>query len=162
MTFGRERRPLADRMASKTITGPDCWLWSGTKDSWGYGQIKVLGYYRQAHRVAFELANGPIQRGLFVCHRCDNPACVRPDHLFLGTPNDNHRDMMRKGRASFATGERHSQAKISARDAARIPLLYADGLSMAAIGERFGIHATTVSSVLRGRTWTKETNLTST
>lgn len=101
-------RPLAERFWKRVdrVERPDaCWLWKGTKTRLGYGQIGAdaqPGIYRPAvlyaHRVAWELANGPIPTGLFVCHRCDTPGCVRPDHLFLGTQTDNMRDAAKKGR----------------------------------------------------------------
>jgi len=79
--------------------GPSCWEWIGFVRKDGYG-IYMIGPGRpiSAHRYAFQTANGPIPNGLFVCHRCDNPRCVRRDHLFLGTASDNSRDMAAKGR----------------------------------------------------------------
>lgn len=82
--------------------GPECWLWTGAPNSAGYGMVgegpagadrKIL-----AHRLAWEIHFGPIPEGMFVCHHCDTPLCVRPDHLFLGTHTDNMRDMAAKGR----------------------------------------------------------------
>ena len=78
--------------------GTGCWPWLGCLTGGGYGQIRNSGRYQQAHRAAWELKYGPIPEGLVVCHRCDNPRCVRPDHLFLGTATDNMRDMYSKGR----------------------------------------------------------------
>lgn len=85
---------------------PDaCWRWTGSTDAKGYGRVFHDGKYRAAHRIAFALAYGPIPAGMFVCHRCDNPRCVNPNHLFLGTIQDNTADMVTKGR--HARGERH-------------------------------------------------------
>jgi hypothetical protein len=82
--------------------GP-CWVWIGSPDKHGYGLLFVAFPHRYvpAHRVSYELNVGPIPEGLFVLHRCDNPPCVRPDHLFLGTKSDNSRDMHQKGRAGL-------------------------------------------------------------
>jgi hypothetical protein len=84
--------------------GDGCWEWTGTVLNTGYGQ---LGFFRNgkrtnhaAHRLSYEINKGPIPRGLFVCHHCDNPRCVRPEHLFLGTAKDNSQDMVAKGRAA--------------------------------------------------------------
>lgn len=99
----------------KKEDGDGCWEWQGYYFESGYGGIKIDQKQRQAHRVSWELAHGPIEGHVpghpdlevCVCHRCDNPRCVRPDHLFLGTDADNHRDAEAKGRVS--RGEKHSK-----------------------------------------------------
>jgi hypothetical protein len=93
-----ERRTLADRMAALSAVGDGCWEWQGAHDGDGYGLIKIDGKLRRATRVAWETAYGPIPAGLSVLHSCDNPPCVRPDHLMLGTQRANIRDMLAKGR----------------------------------------------------------------
>ena len=82
----------------RVVMGTGCWEWAGKRTSLGYGRLKVGPRYWYAHRRAWVLAKGPIPSGMRVCHRCDNPSCVRPDHLWLGTQTDNVRDMMTKGR----------------------------------------------------------------
>lgn len=99
----RPRQPLSLRFWDKVERNEDgCWLWRASTDPRGYGKIVVHvdGEARLsgAHRVSWELANGPIPTGLCVLHRCDTPSCVRPDHLFLGTLADNTKDMYGKGR----------------------------------------------------------------
>jgi len=104
------RRSAADRFWEKVDTSRECWEWTGSKRPLGYGQMGIPGTNRPvgAHRISWELHFGPIPDDMFVCHRCDNPKCVRPDHLFLGTPTDNVRDMVAKGR--HKTPFRHSPA----------------------------------------------------
>lgn len=93
---------LRQRFAAKVRRTPDCWLWTGSATPCGYGQMWVGrrgdGGPLYAHRIAWQLSHGPVPEGLSVLHHCDTPACVRPDHLFLGTHTDNMRDASRKGR----------------------------------------------------------------
>jgi hypothetical protein len=91
--------PIADRFWPKVDRSGECWVWTASKMPDGYGQIGVEGHRpKRAHRVSWELHFGPIPPGMLVLHRCDNPPCVRPDHLFLGTSRDNTLDMVGKRR----------------------------------------------------------------
>lgn len=87
----------------------DCWPWKGGFYPDGYGRVRMGGKPKRAHRVAYELANGPVPKGLLVCHTCDNPKCCNPSHLFAGTRQDNFDDMVRKGRAKLFAANLEAQ-----------------------------------------------------
>lgn len=89
---------------------PKCWVWTGTKFN-EYGCFYILGKSFRAHRFSWVLKNGPIKYGLWVCHKCDNPPCVRPSHLFLGTRADNMRDAFKKGRLPKIDGRLKTHCK---------------------------------------------------
>ncbi len=86
------------RFWDRVLIGDGCWEWQGNRSESGYGRVKIDGVRWQAPRLAYKLWHGRLARDLFVCHACDNPPCVRPDHLWLGTQADNLRDAYAKGR----------------------------------------------------------------
>lgn len=107
----RKRRPVADRFWEKVQKTDSCWLWTGGSVPRGYGRfLWPDGRKGYAHRFSYELANGPVPDGLWVLHCCDNPPCVRPDHLWLGTHADNMHDMAAKGRKWHPTHCPHGHA----------------------------------------------------
>ncbi len=125
-----------------------CWPYREAGDKDGYGLYRVPGGGKvRAHRYAFAATNGRIPRGLWVCHRCDNPACCNPRHLFLGDAADNHADMVRKGRRAKPA------ARLSPDDVRAIRAAYAAGDRQADIAPRFGVCQVTVSQIVRCRTW---------
>lgn len=134
----------------------NCWVWIRAKHEWGYGHLQVGGRTNTAHRVSFELANGPIPEGMFVLHRCDTPACVRPEHLRLGTPQDNTRDMFEKGRAAFAgaKGEANSHAKLTEQEVIAIRQRFQRGELIVRLAVEYGVCKSAISSIVNGRAWT--------
>jgi len=134
--------------------GP-CWVWTAGKVSQGYGAIAVTRRKQApAHRAAWLLTNGAIPEGLWVLHKCDNPACVRPEHLFLGTSTDNARDRSAKGRNGWPLAcEKHHKAKYSVEQILEIRRLSADGISQAEIARSLKVHAQTVWCVIHNRRW---------
>lgn len=90
---------VEERFKNKyTKDASGCWLWTAYKDRDGYGYLQVSGKSIRAHRVSWELTNGPIPNGMFICHSCDTSSCVNSDHLFIGTGTDNMKDKINKGR----------------------------------------------------------------
>lgn len=145
----------ANRLAARTEpdTNGGCTLWTGGTVG-GYGRIKVDKKKVLTHRLAWKLANGPIPDGLHVLHRCDVPACVNPDHLFLGTPASNAADMLTKGRGADFRGERNGKAKLTDKDVVTIRARLAAGEGGAAIARDFSVSRVAVSRIKRGKAWT--------
>lgn len=138
--------------AHRPDLGP-CWLWTGTNDGrYGRQYQSGMGRSEGAHRLASELADGPIPDGLSVLHHCDTPLCVRPTHLFRGTQTVNVADMMAKGRV--ARGERASRARLTEADVRRLRDMAARGTDRASLGRTFGITAQYAGRVVDRRTWT--------
>lgn len=111
-----------DEFWQKVQKTSTCWIWTGCVSNTGYGRVTVTGHKQDgAHRLSYEFANGPFDRDLYVLHRCDNPVCVNPDHLFLGTQKDNMADMIEKNRGkrlgrkmgSHNTVRRSSESRIA-------------------------------------------------
>lgn len=150
---------IEERFWSKVDkNGPNgCWVWNAMLSK-GYGKFKYRGKMSPAPRVAWELTNGPIPDGLFVCHDCpdgDNPRCVNPAHMFLGTPKDNTQDMIKKGRSRNARGEAQGNAKLDDARVLEIRELYAGGsVTQAQLADMFDVKAVTVHAIVTGRTWT--------
>lgn len=151
-----EERPAPRLPWERVATGriDECWEWAGARKESGYGVLAIDGRQARAHRVSYEDAFGPIPAGLLVCHHCDNPPCVNPAHLFLGTYADNNRDMAEKGRArggSRVSGERHHRARLTDTAVETIRAAVAAGESQAAVARRFGVSTSQVNNIVHGR-----------
>lgn len=127
----------AERFWSKVNKSGDCWLWTGSRFPKGYGQAFVDRYPMGAHRVSWILTFGEIPTGQQVLHHCDNPPCVRPDHLFLGTHKDNMRDRNTKKRMAY--GNRSGMSKVTEDEVREILRLYASGMTQAELRRRYGL-----------------------
>lgn len=131
----------------------ECWEWIGSCHwQWRYGNFNVDGKHKAAHRMSWELHNGPIPDGMVVCHKCDNPPCVNPDHLFLGTIADNNLDKKLKGRQD-EKGEKNGRAKITWTDVIDIRILHKLGISFADLGKSYNLNPVSISYICSGRNW---------
>lgn len=142
--------------------GPEaCWPWTGARSSSGYGQFGINGGQVGSHCQSYTLTYGPIPDGLWVLHRCDNPPCCNPAHLFLGTPKDNTQDALSKGRITsgdahwtrrhperLPRGERHPQSKLSDSQRGEVITLWDTGeYSVQDLASRFGVHRDTIRNL---------------
>jgi hypothetical protein len=131
-----------------------CWLWTASRFRNGYGRFNIsYGWAAGAHVVSYALTNGTIPTGMSVCHHCDNPPCVRPDHLFLGTTTDNWNDAVAKGRVTCPRGTDRPNARLN-DDAVRIIRSAPRERDMRRrLAEEYGVSASTISSVRAGQKW---------
>ena len=130
-----------------------CWNWAGHLTEKGYGQFGVDGGIVRAHRFSFEALKGEIEPGMNVCHHCDNPSCVNPDHLFLGDQQKNIDDMMSKGRNLGGVTASRYQGKVDDQVVEKIKELRASGHRNVDIAKRFGISQSYCSGLARGVDW---------
>lgn len=150
---GRKQITLEEKFWSYCHPGPrdDCWEWQGGKQGRGYGRIRFQSHYLFVHRVSYELHHGPIPTGLNVCHHCDNPSCVNPHHLFLGTQKENMQDMVKKQRQTI--GERNGCSKLTENDVHQIRQMRLDGMIEREIADKFNVTRSAIAGILQGKTW---------
>ncbi len=152
-----DRQYFTDRFLSKVEkgAGDECWEWTGCKRN-RYGLFHMDGKLVSAHRTskAWEMGlSGPDKIDLMVLHKCDNPGCVRPDHLFMGSNQDNMDDMLSKKRQSCRVGELNTRSRLSERDVRAIRVLDRMGVSRKQIKEMFGVSKTAIAQIIRRETW---------
>jgi hypothetical protein len=147
------RRSLGQRIATRTNFSGPCWEWTGARDGCGYGHIKIDGKVERVHRVVFESHHGPIPTGMKICHRCDNPSCLRPTHLFLGTHADNMSDMKAKGRARSFRGSASRRARWDEKTIAIIKRRLLNGEVPNRLNAEYGMGNSSIYSIKSGRTW---------
>ncbi len=149
---------LKERFLKHVQKTESCWLWISATNGKGYGMISIYNEEtkqsrgRLAPRVSWEIFKGDIPKRLFVLHECDNPACVNPDHLFLGNQMDNLKDMIAKGRAKKRglRGEEHNQHILTEIQVKEIRDSQEKGVDLA---NRYGVVPTTISDIRKGKSW---------
>lgn len=152
-------KPAIERVLEKVVRLPfsGCWIFMGATNSFGYGIVGTGARGMpndRAHRITYKYFHGEIPAGMFVCHKCDVPSCCNPDHLFVGTNQDNVRDMISKGRNSLPprnphiVGSVHPGAKLNEEQVAEIRKMYASGVVQQKLAEQFGVARQTISKVV--------------
>ena len=146
MTTARER--FFEKVERDATT--DCWNWTGTIDRGGYGKLKVDGKMERAHRFSFHTFNGAIPSGNVVLHKCDNPRCVNPSHLSVGTHADNVTDMFAKGRQPKRIGKNNGRAKLTDDD---VRAIRKSSLTQSDLAARYGIARSQISMIKNRVSW---------
>jgi hypothetical protein len=130
-----------------------CWNWQGSRSRKGYGSFGFEGKIQAAHRVSWQIRFGPIPSGLYVCHHCDNPGCVRPDHLFLGTQKENMADMKRKGRADRTKKVKGEAVGNSKLNEEQVRVIRSDTRTQEAIAADYHVTPSCISFIKRRVSW---------
>ena len=163
---------IAQRFWEKVDKSPghgqrgDCWVWTAYRDRDGYGNFHIEAHPEKAHRVSYRISKGDIPAGIFVLHSCDNPPCVNPEHLSLGTVQDNSDQMVARGRAP--TGDQHwahvhpekvrhgsriNTTKLTVGQVQEIRQRCAFGTTYAALGREYGVYPSTIRRVANRKCW---------
>jgi hypothetical protein len=144
---------LVERMENFTVKTNGCWKWTGGKTAQGYGNIWFDGSLRRANRIRWQLCFGEIPEGMLVLHKCDNPECTNPDHLFIGTQKDNMQDMIQKGRGRKANGSSHYMSKFTEQDILEMRKLSKEGHDINYISEKFSAKKGTIRAIINRTNW---------
>jgi len=152
---------------NQTRKTDSCWIWTGSKTgSLGYGRFGFRNKYYLAHRLSWEFHFGEIPKGMQICHHCDNPLCVNPDHLFMGTQSDNIKDAVKKGRMKNLfkkghtgldfqrpCGENCHFSKLKLKDIIKIKELLKRGIRTMEIASKFGLSQRYIYDIKNGEAW---------
>lgn len=150
-------RPADERLFDRSEPIPEsgCWIIHGWVDRWGYGRMRIGKKQYTTHRASYILHYGDVPEGMHVLHKCDNPSCVNPEHLYAGTNDDNVRDRMDRGPKTGGAywGERNQIARLDSDKVAQIKRLLLDGLSQPKIAKEFGVSRGAIDGIARGVNW---------
>lgn len=156
----REYEGFRQKFFARLVPEKDCLVWVGTRYRSGHGSVGFLNRLYRTHRVAWVLAYGTIPGGVMVCHRCDNPPCCKPEHLFLGSALDNARDAKTKGRMVVGLrnpnrprGEASGRAKLTTEQIRAIRAEKTAGASLGELSGKYGVSKANLSSIVRRQTW---------
>lgn len=142
------------RFWNKVRKTNNCWWWTGSKDAKGYGTFRYKEKTWRAHRVAWDMQNGPIPNGLCVLHKCDNPSCVKLDHLFLGTYRDNALDRESKNRGNHPVKEKSGKSYLTQLQVSEIRKFRKSGMTIRDIAAKIGTSKSNVHKIVLRQTWT--------
>ena len=148
---------LRKRIVDNVVVDPDsgCWLWQRTTNGRGYGNMRAgsRGVVR-SHRIAYEVFVGPIPDGMVVCHKCDQPLCCNPEHLFADTQANNMRDAVKKGRMYSPRGSSNPASRLTKESVVDIRRLLQEGQQVKDVAAQYGVSPKTISAIKVRRTWT--------
>lgn len=151
-TRGKKRKPVWDAFHERIKKARNgCWNWTGLLGRWGYAKLQFRDRQLGASKVGWILYGGEVPAGMFVCHKCDNPKCVNPKHLFIGTPKDNTQDAIRKGR--MLVGEKNGQHKLTAKQVIKIRERRKRGETLLSIANDFGVKMTAIHKIVHRDHW---------
>jgi hypothetical protein len=148
-----ERRVETKRLVQNSQIENPCWIWLKRKDDDGYGRITFRRTTISVHRLAYAVFKGDFDDVWHVCHTCDNPPCINPKHLWLGTNNDNMKDRDKKGRHCPLQGEKHGRHKLIEEEVRQVFYLQKEGYSERKIGKIIGVSGVQVHRILSGQAW---------
>jgi len=147
---------IKEKIQNYTKDKAGCWIWNGATTNFGHGRIKINNKTLSVHRISYEIHRGKIPNGLFVCHHCDNPTCINPKHLFLGTRSDNMKDAYNKGRIKIPChhGEYAYQHILTEKDVKKILKIKKEKkISEQELGKKFGVARNTINNIINNRNW---------